>query len=62
MHSNLTLSSLLIGPSGSGTLTKIGPPKIIKFYFIKKNALIKYLQIKKIFIRLTVNEALFVFN
>lgn len=36
MHSNLTLSSLLIGPNGSGTLTKTGPPKIIHFYFIKK--------------------------
>lgn len=33
MHSNLTLSSLLIGPNGSGTLTKIGPPKIIQFLF-----------------------------
>lgn len=28
MHSSLTDSSLLIGASGSGTLTKTGPPKI----------------------------------
>ena len=31
MHSSLTASSLFIGPNGSGTLTKTGPPKKRKY-------------------------------
>lgn len=34
MHSTFTVSSLLIGASGSGTLIKTGPPNMLKKHII----------------------------